>query len=483
MTDHSGRRMLKGFSMLSGASSAATVMSILTNKAIAVIAGTDGIALMGLFRSLGSLVKSGLALGYSTLFMQQISVARSSEEARLTISAAGQLLVLQLLIVIALAGTCSGLLEQWILGPEGGEGRRLIIRVVLLMAFGNLILDTIQAMLKGSGSIPALTWVQIATAGSSLALILPLLKLGDLGLAVNVGSGSVVGAAVGGIWLWRLYRPGFRDLFAKAGTDLLARATGPSLVLCGLAIVLMGTQLGMRSIIGRSWGLAALGHFTAALLIVETMVTLLMSSIRTQLVSALGATAERAEKDALTARMLNLGMVAVALSGAIIILAGGPLLRLLFSDRFEAASALMAVLCLSTFSQAVSWCCHSLFLHRSDVRSLLVLDASWCPIMLCGTAIAARLDWDLASLAWVYVASYAFQAALYLAAALRSFGRGFFGPREAATAAFAAGVLFAGFGTTQLATPATFPVWALATAACIIALLHLSGLKGWFLES
>lgn len=482
MAEHSARRMLSGFFMLSGTSAVAISLSLATNKTIAVLTGTEGIALMGLFRSLGALVKGGLTFGYGTLFMQRMSIARSREEACRTMAAAGYLLGAQFLIILIVAFTFSGALSRWLFGADATPPHLFFIKIVLAMSFLNLVMETILDILKGCASVRALAWVQLATAGSSLVLIIPLLRLGDAGLAVNVGSGAALGSLVGAWWLWRLYRPSAAELSDRSGWLVLAEVTRPSSILWMFGFMMMGTQLGLRSIVGRGWGLPVLGQFTGALLIVESLVTIMMSAVRTQLLAALGDCRQDKDKEALLVRMLHMSLAAVSLAGAVVIIAGRPLLWLLFSDRFQDASGFLAVICLSLVGQVLGWCFHVFFLHKGDIASTVLFDASICIPLLAGTAFAASQAWPMISIAWVYVASYACLGLVYLAAARRSFGKGIFGAREAVAALACLALLSASLGLSQSASGSRFP-WFLALAGAVLLLVKSSILPTWMNES
>lgn len=469
MAEPGPRNALLGLTTLSGATAAATVLSILTNKAIALATGAEGIAVMGLYRGIASVVRSAGTLGYNTLLMQRMSLAQDREESPNVLSAAAIFLGLQAAATCVLAALWPEAFSQAIFGSHDGAAVPGIIRVVLVMAFVNIALETVLSLLKGSGAIKDLAGVQLATAGTSLLLILPLLRMGYLGLAFNVGSGGVVGAAVGAWWVWRRHyssRSGFR---LRAGWGLLRETTSSSLVLAFFGVLLLGTNLGVRSLVGRGWGLPALGIFTAALMVADTLAIIVMSSMRTILLSGLGRLEDESEKSILSSQMMQAGLAVMTLSGLAVILAGRPLLWLLYSDQFTKAAAVLSIMCLSLAAQAVSWHCHTLFLHRNKITSLAILDTTWCPVVFLGTLLCARQAASLEILGWVYTLGFAFQAGAYAVAARLVFGREAFSGRQAGSALACMAALLCGFGLTRASSPVSSALWAAGLAAAAFA--------------
>ncbi len=418
--------MLKSFLILASGSGGAILLSILTNKAIAVIAGVEGMAVMGLLRGLGAWVKGVATLGFTTLLMRRISIAASRRDAVETIAGAGRLLIAQLAVVAVLAAVGAGPLADWLFGSGGGAGRRLVVTVVLAMTFVNLALDGALALLKGHGAAWAISSVHFATGATSLLAIVPLLTLGELGLAVNVGSGAVAGAAVGAWCLWRLYRPTLRELRGAAGWRVLREAAGSSAILSLLSIVLLGAPLAVRSLIGREWGLPVLGQFTAALLLVETLVDVLMSPVRTQILSGLGKNPEAAAGALLLKRLAALSLSVMTAAGLALILLSKPVLWLLFSDRFTAGALTLSVLCLSLPAQALAWCYHSLMLHKGRIGAMALLDPLWCLGWLGGVAAVAAFDGPPLAAAWAYTLSFTLNAAIYGVCVRRAYGKSLF---------------------------------------------------------
>jgi len=91
----SPRRIISALSLLSSTTFLAVVLSIGTNKMIAVFAGREGMGLMGLYRSLGALVTGSLSFGMIHLLAQRVSTARPGKETEGVLGAATLLLAVQ----------------------------------------------------------------------------------------------------------------------------------------------------------------------------------------------------------------------------------------------------------------------------------------------------------------------------------------------------------------------------------------------------
>ena len=171
----------------------------------------------------------GAAMG-SNVILQRISVARTETERSDIIAAAGLLVGLQGFFVLLVAMLLPGALARWLFGSDGGGDQTLEIQIVIGMAFFNIVLQTVTSIVKGQPNVKPVAILQLATALASLMAIFPLLRLGRIGLAMNVGSGSVVGACLGLFFILLIFRPKLGEMtlskswaaLAGAGTSSLA---------------------------------------------------------------------------------------------------------------------------------------------------------------------------------------------------------------------------------------------------------------------
>lgn len=414
-------RLLAAFSVLSSATLFAVVFSVMTNKAIALLAGPEGIAMMGLYRTLGAFVSGTITMGFATIVVQRVSNARDQSEIDSVLGAASLLFLIQAALVAVVAIVAAEPLGRWLLGSSFTGVTPVEVRLVLAMALVNLLLGLVTAALNGQSDIRPITTVYLATSVSSFLLIFPLLALGRKGLAVNVGSGGIVGACLGLYYLRKLFRFSLSGAWARKWATLRA-SVSTSVWLIAQNLAVLGGLLSIQKVVGRSHGLEALGGFNAAMLVVDTAVMAIMSSARTYTLPSLGRLSDEAQKRALLSRVLALRVVAATAVSAALIFGARPVLTILFSSRFADATDVMTILGFSLVASSFSWSYNSFLLHKSDMRSYVLIDMAWIASMYLAVWTCGFLGLSVNAMAWSYTGSCVLSAALYAAFCRRRYG-------------------------------------------------------------
>lgn len=416
-------RLLSAFSVLSSATLLAIVFSVMTNKAIALFAGPEGIALMGLYRTMGAFVTGTIAMGFATIVVQRVSKARDQDEIDSVLGAASLLFFIQLAVVALAAAAAAEPLGRWLLDASFSGVTAAEVRVVLAMALVNLALGLVTAALNGQSNVRPITIVYLSTSLSSLLLIYPLIQLGRIGLAVNVASGGIVGVCLGLYFLRKIFRFSLCGPWSQKWA-MLRGAASTSYWLIAQNMVIMGGLLALQKAIIRAHGLEALGGFNAALLIVDTIIMAIMSSARSYALPALGRLSEEGHKHELISRVLALRVVAATAASGFLIFAAKPVLTFLFSRKFSTAADSVAILSLSLVVLSYSWSYNSFLLHKSEMRLYVIIDMIWIAAMILAVKACGVLGLSLNSMAWSYTASCVLSAAMYALVCTRRYGRG-----------------------------------------------------------
>lgn len=440
------RRLLSAFSLVSSVTLLSTGMSVATNKAIAVLAGAEGIALMGLYRGLGAFIVGVVTCGSNVLILQKVSAARSEGERADLIAATALLVSLQGLLVLAVAMLAPGALAHWLFGTDRRAGHILEIQIVVCMAFVNLVLQAATSILKGQPEVRPVALLQTATAAASLLAIFPLLRLGGVGLALNVGSGSVVGACLGLFFIAKIFRPKLGEKPISERWAILVRTGTSSLWLIAHSLILAGGALAIQSIVNRSYGLSALGSYMAAVLIIDTAVMVLMSSARSYTLPALGRLESTGAKETLFSRMFALQLAANTAASLALIFGARLILRILFSDPLADGADILAVLGVSLIGQSIGWSYNTLLVHKGDISLFVFLDVVWMVCLSITILIAARLSLPLIWIAWINALSYLVGAVAYACAARLKYGEGFSNSRLAGQGAASLAVVLLAYG-------------------------------------
>jgi len=443
-------RILAAFRLTSSATLLTLFLGVAATKLIAVIGGPSAIALMGLYRNLGALVSRSLILGLDTVIVQKISTATGKRQVTEVIGAAFLLLALQAAAILLLGLFGAGMVAGWLFGAAPTANQVLEVRVVLAMAFANLALQTMTAVLSGQVNLKQVALVGVASAVVTLGAIYPLLLLGNVGLAINVGSGSIAGAALAMFYVWKVYQPSFRDPALAERWRALREAMSRSAFLIIHPVVMMGSLLAVQSIVHRHFGMPALGAYNAATTILDTGLMVLMSSAKTYFLPSLGQLEEHDDKAAFLNRVLSLNL-AITSVAAVALLFGAPLIVLvLFSARFGGTADLVATFSLALVGQAFIWSYSTFILHHANYRLFFLLDLVWAAILVGGTLACAWLRLPLGAVAWVYAASYLVSGLLYAGVTAATYGAGMLSRRNMALGALALLWVGAGYGVSRL---------------------------------
>ena len=406
-------QILGAFSLLSSATFTATAFSVVSTKIIALVAGTEGMAIMGLYRNLGGWIAGTLTLGYDTIFFQRISAARTREQTGKIISAAFCLLVLQFLVISFVAVAFAGPLTNWLFGPTNTPGQVRDVRIVLLMAFFNLLFLILMTLIKGQTNFKIVVVVQIAQAAASLLLVYPLLKLGNQGFALYIGAGSLVSSVLGLFFLWKIYRPSLDESSLRQGWRVLREGTSSSLLLSVQIMARLGCLLAVQTMVARHYGMSALGNYSAALLLIDTCTTALGMATRNYLLPTMGLADAQAEKVKVFSRMLSIFLIALTTAGALFICAAPYVIRLFFSSRFTPAIDLLAILSLAFPGIAFAGSCATFLLHKNNMRLYCALDIIGAAVLLAGVFLSIYAGFSLVAIAWAYAFSGLFCGILF----------------------------------------------------------------------
>lgn len=418
-----GERRLLAALGLSGSAALVTVaLGVATTKIIALVAGPAGIALMGLYRYLGALVTRSLLLGLDTTIVQRISTAGDAKTSSGTVGAAFLALVLQGIAVAGIGLVLARLIGQWLFGTDATAAQVVEIRVVLAMAYVNLVMQMMSAALGGRAKVGKVAWVGIAAAVVTLLVIYPLLQLGSVGLALNVGSGSVAGAALAVLFVFRTYAASWVGARVVDYWRVLASMLARSAFLILHPLVTVAAMLTAQSMVHGRYSFEGLGAYNASMTIIDTALMVIMASARNFVLPSLGQIEDPEERARVVNRVLRLNLI-LASAATLATTAGAPLIiPVLFSGRFDKAIEILPPFSLALVGQAFVWSYLISYLHHARYRLFFALDLTWAAVYVGATALAVGRPAPLAAAAWAYSGSYWISGILYTVVAVRVFG-------------------------------------------------------------
>lgn len=404
--------ILAAIRLTSLVSIATIAFGILTNKIVAVVAGPQGVGLLGLYRTISGILAAVLPLGANDIVVRRLSIHRDASETRAVVGASLRLLGLESVAVLLLVVIGAGTLAGWVFPAVEKSSHVGEVRLVMLLTIGVLALQTITACLSGLGRLREVSQVNLATSILTLATVYPFLLLGTVGLAFVIGFTCLLGAGLGAVYLSRQLRSAPAAPAAGSARGIFTvLPLSPWLALQPLLNT--GSAFAVQIVLTRHYGLNPLGYYNAASLIETTAIMVLMSSMRSYYLPTLGRLPDFAQKRAFANKVYSVLMLLFVL-GITVLMIGAPLIvRVLFSADFGSAADIVRILSAAMVGQVLVWSSAMFLLHTADYRTYLLLDGVWATVRVAGTVLCGVLGAPITAVAWVYAGSYALSAICY----------------------------------------------------------------------
>jgi PST family polysaccharide transporter len=422
MTVHEG--IFQAFRLMFSATFFTIILGMATNKIIALATGPDGIAVVGLYRYLVGSIVTILSVGMTTVIVQRISTTASDVEVGKLVRSALLLLVVQIACILILSLFFADSMAKLIFAPMIFESHVAEVRIVLVMAIGILVMQTMVALLNGKVNIKRITLINVATSLATFAMVYPLLELGHMGLALIVGSGSLVGACIATVFMAQAY--GLKLGIPEASVDLFKRfSTFPlSGHLIFHPIIITGTSMILQVVISRHYGFTGLGYYNAVGAIENASLAIIMSSLRTYFLPTLGKFESQTEKAEFVNRVITMILISVMPLIIGLILGSKYILWILFSEDFVPASNLVALQSLAMLIHAYTWCYAFYLNHKARYGIYICIDAIWASMLLGGTWYVSTNNYPLIAVVLVYLGACILYFSIYLLVIFKLYGRG-----------------------------------------------------------
>ena len=417
-------KIFSAFKILTGATLLTVVLGIATTKIIAIVAGTNGIALIGLYRNLISMVVTILSMGMSTVIVQRISTTTDIDTRDELIRTVILLLLFQIAVVVMLSLFFSETISIWMFGPHADSSHPLWIKIVLLMAIGTMIMQAMIAVLNGKVNLKPITIINVVSSISTFVLVFPLIKTGDIGLAFVVGSGSMIGACLGISMVWRIYGLRIRSLPATITSGNFLSKLPVSGYLSLHPIVMATTFLGIQVIVNKNYGVNGLGFYNAVTTIETTSVMLIMSSVRSYYLPVLGQLDSQVDKEVFVNNMITMLTLFLLPISVCLILGSKYILWILYSDKFVPAANLLALQSMVLVLHAYSWCYAFYLNHKAHYGTYLILDGIWASLLIGGAWYLSSHGFPLIAVFINYLVATLILLSLYLIVIRTRYGRG-----------------------------------------------------------
>jgi O-antigen/teichoic acid export membrane protein len=347
--------------------------TIVSTKILAVMLGPQWTGLSGLLAQIVTTAAGIATLSGASAIVQGAAARKAGERA-------GYLATV-LWILLILNGLISGLIlcfapviSRTVFGADDATTVGLVRLLVLPMIATNMV-TFLTSMLNAYRGIGRLAVVQIAGGVVNAGLAYP------VALGVRAGNPALIilpnilaPLAMLILTASFLARPGWLQAVARAFRQGIQRPHARhflvfSSVTLVTGLVLTGSQLIVRALITRQFGLEGVGIFNAAWTISMTYVTLVVTALSTYYLPSLSQIDDAAARAQLMQQVLRLVIVILPLLIAGVILFKPLVIRLLFADAYLPAITTMRWMMIGDYFKVTSWVLAMPMLARADMKT------------------------------------------------------------------------------------------------------------------
>jgi len=478
MTSH--RQIFRSSVIIGGASVINMVIGIVKVKVLAVLLGPAGIGLMGLYQNIMGMASKLAGCGMDISGVRQL--AASVDEAE-TLSIVRRALWLGNLMLgiagMAILWLLREPVAQWVFGNRLHASEVGWLGVGLLLT---LIAGSQTALLQGLRRIDDLAKVSILSALVAAAMgILAVYLLGNEGVLWFVLTAPAANVLVASYYAARLPHTQIAyDMAAIQQQWLAMLKLGIPFMASGL--LMLTTQLAMRSIVLRELGLDASGYFQAAWAVSMTYVGFVLNAMAMDYYPSLTAAIgdhERARK--LVNEQAEMGLLLAGPLLMAMITFAPWVIHLLYAESFSPAAELLSWQVLGDILKVASWPIGFVFLATGHGSVYIGIQLVWSAAYL-GTLVLGVQEFGLVMAGVGFGVAYLFLYVVVAIAANKLIG---FKPTQP-NYLFTLLLLLTGGGVIFLAAQSATAGYAVGSLATLLVsvyslrrLDHLIDLTGW----
>ncbi len=397
------KQIAKSTSIFGGSQFVNILLGIVRTKVLAVLLGTTGVGLNGMFQSIADLMRSLTGLGLSFSSVKEIAEAKQSEDNEHighTVT-----MLYRWLWWTGIAGMLlTILLSPWISDYVFGDRKHLL--AICLISF-SVLAGTVSsgqlALLQGMRKIGSMAKSSLYGAIGGLVTAVPLYWVFGLN---GIVPALITVSFIGLFFTWFFARKISVEKVVQSYRDSLQREgnmvrLGVFTVVSGLVSTL--TLFLLRSFILQNDGVGHVGLFQAVWSVSNMYMGGIMTSMAADYFPRL---CSLNGDDPKTVRFTNeqtrfVLIVATPLI-VLMLLIAPPILNILYSNGFNAASTLLRWQIFGTFLKVIIWPLGFILLSKGRGARFLIVESTWFIVYY----VATRLLWpiyglDAAGIAYV----------------------------------------------------------------------------------
>jgi len=400
------KQIAKSTSIFGGSQFANILLGIVRTKVLAILLGTTGVGLNGMFQSIADLMRSLAGLGLSFSSVKEIAEAKQSEDGERighTVT-----MLYRWLWGTGIAGMLLTIgLSPWISHYVFGDRNHLFpICLISFSVLAGTLSSGQLALLQGMRKIGAMAKSSLYGAIGGLVTAVPLYWIFGLkGIVPALLAVSFIGL----FFTWFFARRISVEKVVQSYRESLQRGGG--MVKLGVYTVISGlvstlTLFLLRSFILHSDGVGHVGLFQAVWSVSNMYMGGIMASMAADYYPRL---CSLNSDDPKTVRFTNeqtrfVLIVATPLI-VLILLIAPPIINLLYSNGFSTASTLLRWQIFGTFLKVIIWPLGFILLSKGRGSRFLIVESTWFIVYYAAT----RLLWPhygLESAGIAYVIAY-----------------------------------------------------------------------------
>jgi len=409
------KQIAKSTSIFGGSQFANILLGIVRTKVLAVVLGTTGVGLNGMFQSITELMRSLTGLGLSFSSVKELAEAKQSEDGQRighTVT-----MLYRWLWFTGIAGMLLTIgLSPWISEYVFGDREHLLsICLISFCVLAATVSSGQLALLQGMRKIGSMAKSSLYGAIGGLITAVPLyLFFGLKGIVPALMAVSFIGL----FFTWLFARRIKVENVLQSYKESMQR--GGNMVKLGIFTVVSGlvstmTLFLLRSFILQSDGVSHVGLFQAVWAVSNMYMGGILTSMAADYYPRLCClNGDDTKTVQFTNEQTRFVLIVATPLIVLMLLIAPPILDLLYSNGFHAASTLLRWQIFGTFLKVIIWPLGFILLSKGRGARFLIVESSWFIIYY----MATRLLWpvyglDAAGIAYV-IAYVVYMPLVYL---------------------------------------------------------------------
>lgn len=407
------QEIVKSSFLIGGSTAINIFIGMLRTKAMAVMLGPGGLAVMTAYALIEQIARSFAQLGVSSSGVREIAAAVSSGDG--THIARTALILKRVSIACAILGAAILVVASAQISSIsfGNDLHSTAIAWLSLALFCTVLTGGQGALLQGTRHIKELAQLSVLGGFISLSTSIPLVYLyGEAGVVPSM----IVAAATSSAAAWWFSRKIKTDAPPVLTIMETARESS-SLLRLGLAFMISGllTQLAayvVRVIVMREMNLDAAGMYQAAWTLGGLYIGFILNTLGTDFYPRLVGTIEDHTESNQLVNEQALVSFLFALPGVLLtITLSQPVIILFYSAEFIKAADILIWICLGMALRVISYPLGYIVIAKNKQKLFLGVDGAWTGINILLTWVCLHI-WGIEGVGIAYSLSYVFHTLL-----------------------------------------------------------------------